>query len=167
MACPSTVSLKLAITGMRRLESFLKFATRPPQSDLRPITGMSHSTICGLGLMQGSTSGTVAKDEFIIFRIYLDKLSNYIPHTGVSHDSSNTIRNMPSTFGEADLNDFPVLADLPQATAVNSHDPVVATDLSNDALRRSHIQCENCSKTFNKRMHYKYESVSSTRRYCV
>ena len=74
---------------------------------------------------------------------------------------------MPFTFSEADPNDFPVLADLPQATAVNSHGPVDATDLSNDALRRGLIRCENCSKTFNKRMHYKYEPVSSKRRCCV
>ena len=74
---------------------------------------------------------------------------------------------MPFTFGEADPNDFPVLADLPQAAAVNSHEPVDATDLSNDALRRGLIRCENCSKTFNKRMHYKYEPVSSKRRCCI
>ena len=73
---------------------------------------------------------------------------------------------MPFTFGEADPNHFPVLADIPQATAENSHGPVVATDLSNDALRRL-IRCENCSKTFNKRMHYKYETSSSKRRYYV
>jgi hypothetical protein len=74
---------------------------------------------------------------------------------------------MPFTSSEADPNDFPVLADLPQATAVNSHGPVVATDLSNDALRRGIIRCENCSKTFSKRMHYKYEIASSKRRCCV
>jgi hypothetical protein len=71
---------------------------------------------------------------------------------------------MPFTFSEADPNDFPVLTDLPQATAVNSHGPVVATDLSNDALRRGLIRCENCSKSFNKRMHYKYGTVSSKHR---
>lgn len=39
MACPSIVSLKLAITGMRRLESFLKFGLPAHhKGDLRPIT---------------------------------------------------------------------------------------------------------------------------------
>jgi hypothetical protein len=74
---------------------------------------------------------------------------------------------MPFTFSEADLNDFPVWANLPQVTTINSHEPVDATDLSNDALRRGLIGCENCSKTFSKRMHYKYETTSSSRGYCV
>ena len=74
---------------------------------------------------------------------------------------------MPFTFSEADPNDFPVLVDSPQATAVNSHRPVVATDLSDDASRRGHIRCTNCSKTFSKRMHYKYETAPSRRRCCV
>jgi hypothetical protein len=75
---------------------------------------------------------------------------------------------MPLSFSEVDSNDFPVLADLPQVTAVNSHGPVVVTDLAgNDTLRGGLIRCENCSKTFNKRMHYKYGTISSRRRYCV
>jgi hypothetical protein len=74
---------------------------------------------------------------------------------------------MSFTFGEADPSDFLVLANLPQSTAVNSHGPVVAADLSNDALRRDLIRCESCSKTFSKRMHYKYKTASSSRSHFV
>lgn|SRR2546423_2441998 len=74
---------------------------------------------------------------------------------------------MPFTFSEADPNDFPVLADLPQVTAANSNRSVFATDLSTDALTRGLIACENCSQTFSKRMHYKYETASSERSRCV
>jgi hypothetical protein len=74
---------------------------------------------------------------------------------------------MPFTFSEADLNDFPVWANLPQATTINSHGRVDDTDPSNDALRRGLIGCESCSKTFGKRMHYKYETTSSSRGYWI
>ena len=75
---------------------------------------------------------------------------------------------MPLSFTEVDPNDFPLLVDLPQVTAVNSHGPALAADLAgNDTSRGGLIPCENCSKTFNKRMHYKYGTISSKSRYCV
>ncbi len=74
---------------------------------------------------------------------------------------------MLTTFDEADPNYFPIVAALPQVTVVNPQGTVAATDLSNNGVKRSLIKCENCSKNFSKRMHYKYKTASTGRSYYV